>query len=206
MHPGELPIRSLKELALDQGALDLGVYMLLTVLANPEPQEAYGAMPAVGRGELRANALRLSTVARMEWGELRDSLARLKLKGKILYSMTADGQTVHAKVVGYPEPDQEAEESPEIIDEFRGIPGYPILLTVNAKIQRAWLRTYGNRLWIAAEISKAHAWELANPRKAKKNKARFLTNWLSRAAKDGITTPPPPAQKGLTLAGRAIEE
>ncbi len=34
---------------------------------------------------------------------------------------------------------------------------------------------------IIAEIKKAHAWEVSNPTKVKKNRPRFLQNWLSRA-------------------------
>ena len=34
---------------------------------------------------------------------------------------------------------------------------------------------------ILAEIRKAHAWEIANPEKRKRNRKKFLHNWLSRA-------------------------
>jgi hypothetical protein len=34
---------------------------------------------------------------------------------------------------------------------------------------------------VIAEVKKAHAWEVANPKKVKKDRPRFLQNWLSRA-------------------------
>ena len=33
---------------------------------------------------------------------------------------------------------------------------------------------------VTAEIRKAHAWEISNPKRRKKDKVRFLNNWLAR--------------------------
>lgn len=44
----------------------------------------------------------------------------------------------------------------------------------------AWLKAYP-ALSLEAELSKAAAWVLANPKNKKSNYARFLTNWFSRA-------------------------
>jgi len=43
----------------------------------------------------------------------------------------------------------------------------------------SWRQAYKD-VDILAEVTKAHAWELANPARRKKNRARFLTGWLSR--------------------------
>ena len=47
----------------------------------------------------------------------------------------------------------------------------------------AWRQAYPG-VDILAEVRKAHAWEMANPSKRKRDRARFLTNWLGRAAKE----------------------
>jgi len=46
---------------------------------------------------------------------------------------------------------------------------------------RTWERAYPD-VDIPAEIAKAHAWEVANPAKRKKDRPRFLNGWLARAA------------------------
>lgn len=48
------------------------------------------------------------------------------------------------------------------------------------KLYPAWLGAYPG-VDIVAEIRKAHAWEVSNPKKRKKDRPRFLSNWLSRA-------------------------
>ena len=51
---------------------------------------------------------------------------------------------------------------------------------------------------ILAEVRMAHAWEIANPAKQKKQRGRFLTNWLTRAQdkkggrdKESVQSEPP---------------
>jgi hypothetical protein len=44
----------------------------------------------------------------------------------------------------------------------------------------AWTQAYPG-VDLKAEIAKAHAWEMTNPKKRKVNRARFLGNWLARA-------------------------
>lgn len=56
---------------------------------------------------------------------------------------------------------------------FKGINGF------HAK----WVETYSG-VDVDNEIAKAEAWAIANPERAKKNWARFLTNWLSNAQKN----------------------
>lgn len=46
-----------------------------------------------------------------------------------------------------------------------------------------WVKAYPE-IDVEAEILKAHAWELANPSKRKKNRPRFLSGWLNRQQKD----------------------
>jgi hypothetical protein len=38
------------------------------------------------------------------------------------------------------------------------------------------------RLDINAQVLKAHAWEVANPKARKTQRARYLNNWMSRAS------------------------
>ncbi|RJQ29186.1 hypothetical protein C4571_02000 [Candidatus Parcubacteria bacterium] len=45
---------------------------------------------------------------------------------------------------------------------------------------------------VEAEIRKAHAWEVANPKRQKKDRAKFLNNWLSRQQDRGGTVPEKP--------------
>jgi hypothetical protein len=43
-----------------------------------------------------------------------------------------------------------------------------------------WKKAYPG-VDVLAEVRKAHAWELANPNRIKKDRPRFLNTWLSRA-------------------------
>jgi len=64
------------------------------------------------------------------------------------------------------------------------------LYAVDAKLCARWpelIRTWeGTYLGmdVIAEVKKAHAWEVANPKKRKKDRAAFLGSWLSRATID----------------------
>lgn len=53
---------------------------------------------------------------------------------------------------------------------------------------------------IVAEVRRAHAWELANPAKVKKDRMRFLANWLAREQDKGRgpVKSPPAAEKPET--------
>ena len=44
----------------------------------------------------------------------------------------------------------------------------------------AWKLAYPG-VDVVAEVRKAHAWEVSNPQNQKKNRGRFLANWLQRA-------------------------
>lgn len=54
------------------------------------------------------------------------------------------------------------------------------LRTVLADTQNRWLKLYHDAPWVRSEILKAIGWIELNPRKAPKNFARFMGNWLSR--------------------------
>ena len=54
------------------------------------------------------------------------------------------------------------------------------LLKAWPELLPSWERAYPG-VNVAAEVAKAHAWEVANPAKRKKDRARFLAGWLSRA-------------------------
>lgn len=45
-----------------------------------------------------------------------------------------------------------------------------------------WVKAYG-KVRVDQELPRAESWLAANPRRAKKNFARFFNNWLSRSAK-----------------------
>ena len=49
------------------------------------------------------------------------------------------------------------------------------------ELLRSWRRTYP-RVDIAAEVAKAHAWEIEHPKKRKKDRAAYLGRWLRRCA------------------------
>jgi hypothetical protein len=48
----------------------------------------------------------------------------------------------------------------------------------------AWQVAHPN-LDVVQEVRRAHAWEMANKRKRKKDRARFLANWLARQKPNG---------------------
>lgn len=43
-----------------------------------------------------------------------------------------------------------------------------------------WLQSFPEPDWIIQELKKANVWEIANPRKKKKDFGRFMTNWLTK--------------------------
>lgn len=43
-----------------------------------------------------------------------------------------------------------------------------------------WLQTYPDPGWITQEVRKAFSWEMANPKRRKKDFGRFMTNWLAK--------------------------
>lgn len=49
-----------------------------------------------------------------------------------------------------------------------------------SELIRHWGKTY-KHVNVEAEIRKAHTWEVCNPSKRKKDRAKFLNNWLNRA-------------------------
>jgi len=66
--------------------------------------------------------------------------------------------------------------------ELRGLELYekdPKLCNRWPSLLHSWRQAYKD-VDILAEVTKAHAWELANPARRKKDRARFLTGWLSR--------------------------
>jgi hypothetical protein len=54
--------------------------------------------------------------------------------------------------------------------------------SIKVTSQRLWLETYRDAEWLKLEFHKMLSWLDANPhKKPKKNYARFVTSWLSRA-------------------------
>lgn len=54
------------------------------------------------------------------------------------------------------------------------------LMTKIWTVDKAWMKAYPG-IDIGMEIKKAHAWEITNPDRAKKNRIKFFNTWLSRA-------------------------
>lgn len=59
---------------------------------------------------------------------------------------------------------------------------YPDIKNVE-KLLEAWGLAYPS-VDLEAEFRKAHAWEISNPKKKKKNHSRFLSNWFASAQKN----------------------
>ncbi len=77
----------------------------------------------------------------------------------------------------------EPEDSDSIPVELKGLDLYEVDSKLCKKLPTlmpAWIEAFPG-VDVAAEIKKAHVWELANPTKQKKNRPRFLQNWLNRA-------------------------
>ena len=209
----EVAISSLRELAADTSALDLGLYLLLVVLAPTDSRPAVPDIePPVKPGHLIVPITRLCARAKLEWGELRDALERLVTRGKIVYAVRPSGTIVEIHILGYPGGEDAPAKKPKVskgpIVEFQVGPGASLLANVSEKVQRAWIATYhGDLAWIRSELNKAYAWVEANPRRKKKDYGRFLTNWLSTASKGYSNRPPQkPRAPGLILTGKVLEE
>jgi len=57
-----------------------------------------------------------------------------------------------------------------------------LLENVSEKLQLSWLSAYPDSQWVLHQMQMAHAWILANPKKApRKRFGAFMTSWLSRA-------------------------
>ncbi len=68
----------------------------------------------------------------------------------------------------------------DVPEELKGLELYRLnkkLCLAWSKLLPAWIEAYPG-VEILAQVKSAHAWELANPKKRKINKARFLDNWL----------------------------
>jgi hypothetical protein len=65
-----------------------------------------------------------------------------------------------------------------------------------------WRKAYPG-VDVLGEVRKAHAWEISNPRRIKKDRARFLAAWLARAQDRGGGLEP---EGGLEKIRREIEQ
>ncbi len=76
--------------------------------------------------------------------------------------------------------------------ELRGLELYKVdekLLKKWPQLLTAWKASCPG-VNIIVEVARAHAWEVANPERRKKNRARFLNTWLSKAQDSPIGKPP----------------
>lgn len=77
-------------------------------------------------------------------------------------------------------PDYEGDKSPSAPSEKISLDADGGWVGIPARLLAKWNEAYP-ALSLDAELSKASAWMIANPKNKKSNYARFLTNWLSRA-------------------------
>ena len=100
-------------------------------------------------------------------------------------SRDRNGANVDVDVESYVE--QPAESKPpskETQDPVKGLSLYE----QDAKLLKAWPKLYstwlhladGNSAWIDQQITAAHSWEIANPKRRKKDRPRFLNGWITR--------------------------
>lgn len=94
-----------------------------------------------------------------------------------------------------PLPDDEPPQQNERDEHNDGI-GFDALSGMFCNIHEdywaRWEKAYPN-LDVDAELLKAESWYAANPKRRKKNHARFITNWLGRAS--GVATQAKPGRK-----------
>ena len=90
--------------------------------------------------------------------------------------------------VTYRQPDYQPFETPQVPPELDGLELYEQdmrLLESWPTLWRTWRKAHPT-LNLAAEIAKAHAWELCRtPRCRKKRRGAFLSNWFNRAESNG---------------------
>jgi hypothetical protein len=89
------------------------------------------------------------------------------------------------------------------------------LYRVDKRLCKAWLSFYEAaktgypNVDVLAELRVAHAWEVANPSRRKKDRVRFLNNWFLKAQDSprpqGIGAPPSPA-RDAPKPGKSVEQ
>lgn len=90
------------------------------------------------------------------------------------------------QVATEPESNEDEEEMIEAVtapEELKGLNLYENnekLLKLWPELITAWKSAFPG-INIIAEVKAAHAWEVANPKRRKVDKARFLQNWMARA-------------------------
>ena len=94
---------------------------------------------------------------------------------KVSSEMLANASTLQAKATTE---ERREEKNTSVSSEKIAFDGMNFI-GLNGHIE-AWKKAYP-KVDVAAEVAKAEAWYLANPTKQKKNHARFLNGWLSRA-------------------------
>jgi len=80
---------------------------------------------------------------------------------------------------------EETMEPVEIPDDLTNLHLYASDLKLIARwhdLRKSWTAAFPRGWeWVMGEVRRAHAWEVANPTRAKKDRARFLAGWLTRA-------------------------
>lgn len=100
--------------------------------------------------------------------------------------------------------DSEESSPPEILD---GLPLYQndkkLCARLTDELLLSWVVAYPGVI-ARDELAKAHAWEMANPTKRKKDRVRFFTNWLNRA-QDKWRSGTPCDSEGGTWDGMQVQ-
>jgi uncharacterized protein YdaU (DUF1376 family) len=123
---------------------------------------------------------RLSGLTEAEWEANRGAiLANFERRGDKVYN---------SKLLTQVRQLQRSREAPTDVaapvpEELRDLPLY----AADKALCRRWPELYESLkaacpgVDVLAEIAQAHSWEVANPKKRKKNRTRFLQSWLNRA-------------------------
>lgn len=164
----------------------------IEVLSSPDPRSRNPAHE--GRRLIRLDEHRdwgWQIVNFLEYRSMRDEDAKREYMRKY--------QAEHRKVgagkpkLAHTEGEAKAKTEVEVPPELNDLALYEADRKFCARlpeVRDSWKAAYPG-VNIAAEIAKAHAWEMANPDKRKVNRIKFMTNWLNRAQDNPRPARPP---------------
>jgi len=178
----------------DRDIVTAGQIAKMTGVARPHVHDALTRLEKAGLVGSKEIAPRV--VERwVEWGRIRAHGPDLGTSpsrgtspdlGIVPGVVPRDGHSKTHRIITPPTPQRG--QAPE---ELQGLPLYASdskLIGEWPKLLASWQVAFPD-VDIASEIAKAHAWEVSNPQKRKRDRARFLHSWLSRAAKDRPDAP-----------------
>lgn len=110
----------------------------------------------------------------------RSRLRREKLKREATDATAMQRNATHGNGREEESREEEKEITPSAPSEKISLDAGGEWIGIPAALTAKWQEAYP-AISLGAELSKASAWILANPKNKKSNYARFLTNWLCRA-------------------------